>query len=648
MSSHYNFTQIAPIPDAMALVDIVLSRTNKKTPTEIHHQFKITRIRKFYMRKVKFTQTTINEKLSAIVDGFPKLDDIHPFYADQMNVLYDKDHYKLALGHINKARNIVDNVANDYVRMLKYADSLYRCKMMKRAALGRMATLLKKLKASLAYLEEVRKHMSRLPQISTSTRTMIITGYPNVGKSSFMNKITNANVDVQNYPFTTQSLFVGHTNFQYTDWQVIDTPGLLDRPISERNTIEMQAITALAHLNACVIFFIDISEICGYSIEAQVALFESIKVLFQNKPLVVVLNKVDVQPFEELEPEVQKRLQDLAKDNNACLIHSSNITETGIADVKKTACEILLDHRLTQKAKDPKKAESVLNRVHVAQPKMDRVSRPPIIPDSVKAKLERPEGKTMREIQDDNGGAGVWAYPYQEHYQLEDPDWKYDKPPDFFHGKNVADFYDPDIEEKLNEIEKEEEYLVSLEQDEIEVSDEDDAKLIKAYKGVQSKIQFKKDEHVFRKQNSNWSKNIEADDLVNHLEGKEGVNTDQILANRVKKRKTLAELMGVSKKRQKTGEMMEVDKDASMNDNQDTRELLRQKKRNFALGRMSGSDPKNHSLKVQNEAHERVKKKIERRLKRTTQATDSDRHVVDALPKWLNSGKRGNGKTDRR
>lgn len=68
--------------------------------------------------------------------------------------------------------------------------------MLKRAALGRMATLLKKLKASLAYLEEVRKHMQRLPQIDTSTRTMIITGYPNVGKSSFMNKITNANVDV--------------------------------------------------------------------------------------------------------------------------------------------------------------------------------------------------------------------------------------------------------------------------------------------------------------------------------------------------------------------------------------------------------------------------------------------------------------------
>ena len=162
-ATNYNFTQIPPIPDSNALIDIVLSKTNRKTPTEVHHQFKITRIRKFYMRKVKFTQQTINDKLSEIVDGFPKLDDIHPFYADQMNVLYDKDHYKLALGHLNKAKSIIDNIANDYVRMLKYGDSLYRCKMLKRAALGRMATLLKKLKASLSYLEEVRKHMQRLP-----------------------------------------------------------------------------------------------------------------------------------------------------------------------------------------------------------------------------------------------------------------------------------------------------------------------------------------------------------------------------------------------------------------------------------------------------------------------------------------------------
>lgn len=155
------------------------------------------------MRKVKYMQESVNEKLSAIVEGFPKLNDIHPFYSDLMNILYDKDHYKLALGHVNKAKAIVDNIANDYVRLMKYADSLYRCKMLKKAGLGRICTLLKKLKSSLGYLEEVRKHLGRLPQVDTSSRTLIITGYPNVGKSSFMNNVTNANVDVQPYAFTT-------------------------------------------------------------------------------------------------------------------------------------------------------------------------------------------------------------------------------------------------------------------------------------------------------------------------------------------------------------------------------------------------------------------------------------------------------------
>ena len=54
-----------------------------------------------------------------------------------MNVLYDKNHYKLALGQLRTARHLIDQVAKDYVRLLKFGDSLYRCKQLKRAAMGR-------------------------------------------------------------------------------------------------------------------------------------------------------------------------------------------------------------------------------------------------------------------------------------------------------------------------------------------------------------------------------------------------------------------------------------------------------------------------------------------------------------------------------
>ncbi len=70
----YNFKTIQPVPTNKDFVDIVLTRTQRKTPTVVHSGWQISRIRSFYMRKVKFTQQTFHEKLSQIVDEFPKLD----------------------------------------------------------------------------------------------------------------------------------------------------------------------------------------------------------------------------------------------------------------------------------------------------------------------------------------------------------------------------------------------------------------------------------------------------------------------------------------------------------------------------------------------------------------------------------------------
>jgi nucleolar GTP-binding protein len=94
-------------------------------------------LRSFYMRKVKFTQDSFHEKLDAILSEFPILDNLHPFLSSLLNVLYDKNHYKLALGQINTCRHLIDQIGKDYVRLLKFGDSLYRCKQLKKAALGR-------------------------------------------------------------------------------------------------------------------------------------------------------------------------------------------------------------------------------------------------------------------------------------------------------------------------------------------------------------------------------------------------------------------------------------------------------------------------------------------------------------------------------
>jgi nucleolar GTP-binding protein len=70
----YNFKNIEVVPASASLVDIMLSKTQRKTPTKIHKGYEIQRIRKFYMRKVKFTSQNIHDKLAQMLEQFPKLD----------------------------------------------------------------------------------------------------------------------------------------------------------------------------------------------------------------------------------------------------------------------------------------------------------------------------------------------------------------------------------------------------------------------------------------------------------------------------------------------------------------------------------------------------------------------------------------------
>ncbi|KAL2443595.1 Nucleolar GTP-binding protein 1 [Exophiala dermatitidis] len=489
---------IAPVPTSQEFIDIVLSRTQRRLPTQIRAGFKISRIRSFYTRKVKFTAETFAEKLQAILDGFPRLQDIHPFHKDLLNTLYDADHFKIALGTLSTAKRLIETVARDYVRLLKYAQSLFQCKSLKRAALGRMATICKRLKDPLVYLEQVRQHLGRLPSIDPNTRTLLICGYPNVGKSSFLKSITRADVDVQPYAFTTKSLFVGHFDYKYLRFQAIDTPGILDHPLEEMNTIEMQSITAIAHLRSAILYFMDLSEQCGYSVSAQMALFNSIKPLFANKLVFIVVNKTDVTKPEDLDLETQQQLKDLLTQNsNTELLQLSCVTNEGVQEVKNAVCDRLIADRVAAKLKagqasQPAGADApsgrlgdLLARIHVARPMAGSVSETHI-PEAVKNgtykkydKSDPERRKLERDIEEENGGAGVYNVDLKKVYDLADPEWAHDKIPEFFNGKNIADYVDPDIEEKLAALEAEEERLTAegFYDDSESMEDEEDAEI---------------------------------------------------------------------------------------------------------------------------------------------------------------------------
>lgn len=390
---------------------------------------------------------------------------------DLLNTLYDADHFRIALGQLSTAKHLIETVSRDYVRLLKYAQSLFQCKQLKRAALGRMATICRRLKDPLVYLEQVRQHLGRLPSIDPNTRTLLICGYPNVGKSSFLRSITRADVDVQPYAFTTKSLFVGHFDYKYLRFQAIDTPGILDHPLEEMNTIEMQSITAIAHLRSAILYFMDLSEQCGYSVQAQIQLFQSIKPLFANKLVFVVINKIDVTRPEDLDSETKSMLDSILKLGDVELLQLSCTTTEGVTEVKNTACERLIADRVAQKLKAGSNTSGtiggrlgdVLTRIHVAQP-LGGMLRESYIPDAVKnmKKFDKDDPdrpRLAREVEEAEGGAGVFNVDLRQKYLLENEEWKHDKVPEVFLGKNVYDFIDPDIEAKLAALEEEEDKL---------------------------------------------------------------------------------------------------------------------------------------------------------------------------------------------
>ena len=173
-------------------------------------------------------------------------------------------------------------------------------------------------------------------------------------------------------------------DYKYLRWQVIDTPGVLDHPLEEMNTIEMQSITALAHLRSAILYFMDLSEQCGYTLEAQSKLFHSIKPLFLNKPVILVLNKVDVVRLSELSPENRVYVDSILSDKSVLHVEASCYSEEGVMAVRNVACEALLAARVEQKLKGTR-INAVANRIHVAMPvKRDELERKPFIPDAIK------------------------------------------------------------------------------------------------------------------------------------------------------------------------------------------------------------------------------------------------------------------------
>ena len=99
---------------------------------------------------------------------------------------------------------------------------------------------------------------------------------------------------------------MGYFKQRYQDFQLIDTPGLLDRPVEKRNMVEKKGIAALKYLALLIIFVFDPSEHCGFSQEAQMSLLKGIAKEFGEGKIVVYFSKRDIASGGQVEKAVKK------------------------------------------------------------------------------------------------------------------------------------------------------------------------------------------------------------------------------------------------------------------------------------------------------------------------------------------------------
>ncbi|MBQ3620680.1 MAG: NOG1 family protein [Methanosarcinaceae archaeon] len=235
----------------------------------------------------------LTDNLTNITKMFPSIDSLPPFYYDLAEILVGTEKLKASLSRVDWAARKIHDLARDHVGKMREGKQLPE--QIRKEAFGRISSIIYGLDKDLLVLNEARNVLRKLPDVRDEP-TVIVAGYPNVGKSSFVARVTTAAPEIAPYPFTTKGLTIGHLERNGVRYQIMDTPGLLDRPMSDRNDIELHAITALKRLDAIVLILIDPSESCGYALEAQRHLAEEIKTEF-GLPVVIAENKADRDEF---------------------------------------------------------------------------------------------------------------------------------------------------------------------------------------------------------------------------------------------------------------------------------------------------------------------------------------------------------------
>ena len=304
------FQDIHKVESDAFYIDVAFRKATEKAD-KLRGKFisedRISKSKQIESWKVKTVQQELSDRLLAILRNFPDLDDLHEFYRELIRATLDWRMLKQSLGAVNWALKQVTQYGMTTNRKINSSSTPSVMNKQRREYYGRCASFLKQIRKNLAYLEQTRTVMRSFPNVKTGIPTIAIVGFPNVGKTTLLQRLTGSRAEINSYAFTTKGINVGYISKgkkekvnkgeklkERRKIQLLDTPGTLNRP-DKMNTIEKIAHFALTLLADRVIYVFDVTE--PFPLEDQIALYKNVQKL--NLPMVTYVSKTDILQIEQ-------------------------------------------------------------------------------------------------------------------------------------------------------------------------------------------------------------------------------------------------------------------------------------------------------------------------------------------------------------
>lgn len=311
-----NFQSLTKVEDAQFYLDLAFRNSNTavgKSREHVNSKDKIYKSRMVELDRVSSIKKTLTNLLENILKSFPSLDTLPKFYLELVKCTLEYSELKKSLGAVNWAKNSVMKFFSIYKSRIAKCRDIAKINSYRREFNGRVSSVLNQIDKQLSFLESARRVMKNYPTIKTGVYTIAITGFPNVGKTTLLYKLTGSKPEIKDYAFTTKDINVGYFMNGKDKVQVLDTPGTLNR-FDKMNNIEKKAYLAMKYCANMIIYVFDITE--PYPLQEQIELYEKIKEY--GVPVFVYLSKKDILDKEtigkfkisNLSPEeIKERLQ---------------------------------------------------------------------------------------------------------------------------------------------------------------------------------------------------------------------------------------------------------------------------------------------------------------------------------------------------